>query len=154
VKLRVMLPTRIAFDHEVDKVVAEGPQGFFGLLPRHVDTVSELVPGIVTYSADGREGFVAVDGGTLVKLGPDVLVVTATAAVGDDLERLRAVVEETMERAVSGRGRPYRPGPPGDRHRPASGGDGGATKWLIVTRAVSSSLWVAKPGARSRAGRA
>jgi F-type H+-transporting ATPase subunit epsilon len=100
VKLRVMLPTRIAFDQEVDKVVAEGPQGFFGLLPRHVDTVSELVPGIVTYRADGQEGFVAVDGGTLVKVGSDVLVVTATAVVGDDLEHLRAVVEESMERAV------------------------------------------------------
>lgn len=99
-KLRVLLPTRIALDQEVDRVVAEGPQGFFGLLPRHVDTVSELVPGIVTYSADGREGFVAVDGGTLVKLGPEVLVVTATAVVGDDLERLRAIVEESMERAV------------------------------------------------------
>jgi F-type H+-transporting ATPase subunit epsilon len=97
-KLRVMLPTRIAFEREVDKVVAEGADGFFGLLPRHVDTVGELVPGIVSYTDGGREGFLAVDGGTLVKVGSDVLVVTGAAVAGDDLEELRTIVEESMRR--------------------------------------------------------
>ncbi|HSJ29112.1 MAG TPA: F0F1 ATP synthase subunit epsilon [Acidimicrobiia bacterium] len=99
-KLRVILPTRIGFEWAVDKVVAEGPDGFFGLLPRHVDTVGELVPGILSYTAGGQEGFLAVDGGTLVKLGSEVLVVTGSAVAGDDLEKLRTVVEESMQRSA------------------------------------------------------
>ena len=46
-RLRVVLPERLLLDEETTKIVAEARNGSFGLLPRHVDFVAGLVPGIV-----------------------------------------------------------------------------------------------------------
>jgi F-type H+-transporting ATPase subunit epsilon len=76
-------------------MVAETPKGSFGLLPRRLDCVAALVPGILTYEteADG-EVFVAVDEGILVKTGAEVLVSVRRALGGSDLAQLRASVEK------------------------------------------------------------
>jgi F-type H+-transporting ATPase subunit epsilon len=39
VRLKVLLPSRVLLDEEVQKVVAEAANGSFGMLPRHVDFV-------------------------------------------------------------------------------------------------------------------
>jgi F-type H+-transporting ATPase subunit epsilon len=92
-RLRVSLPDRIVVDEETTKVVAEAQNGHFGLLPRHIDFVAGLVPGILSYwPADGRERFLAIDEGTLVKLERLVLVSVRNAIPGDDLETLRDTV--------------------------------------------------------------
>lgn len=97
-RLRVMLPTRTYFDEPVDKVVAEGTHGLFGLLPRHVDMVSELVPSLLSCSLYGEEQFLAIDVGILVKVGDEVLVATGAAVGGADLQELRTAVEESFHR--------------------------------------------------------
>lgn len=93
--LRVMLPHRILLDEEVDKVVAEGGEGSFGLLPLHADFASALVPGLLSYreAGSGVERFLAVDEGILVKCGGEVLVSTRHAVAGGDLGELRATVD-------------------------------------------------------------
>lgn len=98
-RLRVLLPTRILVDRKVDKVVGEAQNGSFCLLPRHVDFVAALVPGILAYHAqDEKETFVAIDEGTLVKCGPEVFVSVQRAVIGDDLGRLRETVEREFRR--------------------------------------------------------
>lgn len=93
--LRVWLPERVLVDEPSDKVVAEAVNGSFGVLPRHIDFVAALVPGILSFwDADGRERFVAVDEGVLVKAGRDLLVSVRDAVVGKDLESLRETVQE------------------------------------------------------------
>ncbi len=95
--LQVVTPTGSVIDEAVSKVIAEGPNGAFGLLPRHVDFVSELLPGIVFYrSSDGRDHVVAVNEGTLVKTGKLVLISTRDAIIGDDLEALEDQVKNTF----------------------------------------------------------
>jgi F-type H+-transporting ATPase subunit epsilon len=97
--LKLLLPTEILADEEVTKVIAEADNGSFCLLPRHVDFVAPLVPGILTYtSLDGGEQLIAVDVGTLVKCGPTVLVSTRNAVRGTDLEHLRAAVEHSFQK--------------------------------------------------------
>ena len=44
-QLRVLTPERIEIDVPVRKVVAEGGEGAFCLLPRHVDFARGLAPG-------------------------------------------------------------------------------------------------------------
>lgn len=100
-RLRILLPTEVLVDRPVVKVVAEGVDGWFGLLPRHADLATALSPGLLTYvEADGggRERAVAVDAGLLVKLGRDVRVSVRRAVAGGDLEDLRRVVEERFRR--------------------------------------------------------
>jgi len=95
--LKIMLPAEIFLSEEVTKIVAEAENGFFCLLPQHVDFTAALVPGVFSFT--GREGEIhlAIDGGTLVKRGPEVLVSTRNAVKGPALGDLREVVIRQFE---------------------------------------------------------
>jgi F-type H+-transporting ATPase subunit epsilon len=91
--LKVLLPTEVLVDTAVTKVVAEAENGAFCLLPRHIDFVTALVPGLLAFTvADGQETFLAVDEGILVKCGAEVLVSTRQAVQGTDLGTLRQTI--------------------------------------------------------------
>ena len=95
-KLKVLLPYQVYAEIDgVKRIVAETPQGSFGLLPHRLDCVAVLEPGILTYETEtGGEVFVAVDQGVLVKAGADVLVSVRNAIGGLDLGQLREAVEK------------------------------------------------------------
>ena len=95
-QLKVLLPFQIFAEKAgVSRIVAETREGSFGLLPRRLDCVAALVPGILIYEteADG-EVFVAVDEGVLIKAGKEVLVSVRRAIAGADLGLLRSAVEK------------------------------------------------------------
>ena len=97
-KLKVLLPTQVLLEEETEKIIAEAENGSFCLLPRHVDFVAALVPGILTYLLPGgEEAVLAVDEGILVKCGPEVLVSTRNAVAGPDLGRLRETVDKRFK---------------------------------------------------------
>lgn len=91
-QLKVLLPTLVLVDTEVTKVVAEAENGSFCLLPRHIDMVTALAAGILSYWRGTDEHFLAVDEGTLVKVGAQVLVSTPYAVAGLSLEDLKATI--------------------------------------------------------------
>ncbi len=94
--LKILLPFRIFAENAgVSRIVAETREGAFGLLPHRLDCVAALAPGILVFEteADG-EVYVAVDEGTLVKTGTDVLVSVRNAIGGADLAKLREKVEQ------------------------------------------------------------
>jgi F-type H+-transporting ATPase subunit epsilon len=100
-RLKVLLPTEILLDEEVTKVIAEGENGYFCLLPRHIDFVSVLTTGILTLTTpEGKEEFVAVDGGILVKVGREVLVSSKRGVRSTELGKLQqTVVAEFRDRS-------------------------------------------------------
>ncbi|HVZ41974.1 MAG TPA: F0F1 ATP synthase subunit epsilon [Candidatus Kapabacteria bacterium] len=94
--LEILLPFDIFVEKSgVLRIVADTSGGSLGLLPRRLDCVAALVPGILVYQteADG-EVYVAVDEGVLVKTGPDVRVSVRNAIAGTDLGQLRDAVEQ------------------------------------------------------------
>ena len=94
--LKILLPFQVFAEKTgVLRIIAETPEGSFGLLPHRLDCVAALAPGILTYetAADG-EVFVAVDEGVIVKAGPDVRVSVRRALAGADLGQLRGAVEQ------------------------------------------------------------
>ncbi len=93
-RLKVFLPMKILIDQEVTKVVAEAEDGSFGILPKHIDFVAALAPGIFSFESDDEEEFMAVDEGILVKCGAEVLVSTRKAVRGKNLGELKRTVEE------------------------------------------------------------
>jgi F-type H+-transporting ATPase subunit epsilon len=96
-RLRVLLPDQVLLDEAVEKIVAEGQEGSFCLLPRHVDWAAALVPGILcVHTAEGGEEFVAVDEGILIKHGPEVLVSTRNAVRSGDLAELQRVLRRRI----------------------------------------------------------
>jgi F-type H+-transporting ATPase subunit epsilon len=92
--LKVLLPYGIFADHSgVTRIVAETRDGFCGLLPRRLDCVAALVPGILTYQCEAQpQTYVAVDEGVLVKSGQEVLISVRRAVGGNDLAQLRTAV--------------------------------------------------------------
>jgi F-type H+-transporting ATPase subunit epsilon len=96
INLKVLVPFQIfAEKSEVSRVVAETRAGSFGLLPRRLDCVAALTPGILVFetSAEG-ESYVAVDEGVLVKTGPNVVVSVRRAIAGTELGRLHDLVKQ------------------------------------------------------------
>jgi F-type H+-transporting ATPase subunit epsilon len=93
-KLKVLLPYQVYAEIDgVERIVAETTQGSFGLLPRRLDCVAVLEPGILTYETKAAgEIYIAVDEGILVKVGADVLVSVRNAIGGTDLGKLRVAV--------------------------------------------------------------
>jgi F-type H+-transporting ATPase subunit epsilon len=89
--LKVLLPFDVFADKSgVSRIVAETIDGSIGLLPRRLDFVAPLVPGILTYETEqDGEVFLGVDIGVMVKTGPDVLVSVRRAISGSDLGALR-----------------------------------------------------------------
>lgn len=92
--LKVRLPYEVLFEEEVSRIRAEAENGWFGLLPKHVDFVTALVPGVMTFQPCGKpEEYVAVDHGVLVKCGGEVSVSTRQAVRGKSLPELKQQVE-------------------------------------------------------------
>ena len=94
-QLKVLLPTEVLVDEAVTQVTAEAENGSFCLLPRHVDFAAALAPGLLSFEkGDGREEFLAIDEGMLVKCGGEVLVSTRRAARGADLGELQRTIDQ------------------------------------------------------------
>lgn len=97
-QLQVFLPNEILLNQTVNKITAEGQDGYFCLLPNHVDFLSALVPGLLFFeTAEGEENFLGVDEGILVKCGHEVLVSVKNAVQGTDIETLKNTVEEKFQ---------------------------------------------------------
>lgn len=97
--LKILIPTEVLIDREVTKVIAEAANGYFCLLPHHIDFVTALVPGILSFSTTTEtETFVAVDEGILVKCDSEVVVSTRNAIEGNNLETLKQNVAEQFQR--------------------------------------------------------
>ncbi|MDW7710198.1 MAG: F0F1 ATP synthase subunit epsilon [Deferrisomatales bacterium] len=99
-RIKVLEPFRVFAEKTgVTRIVAETREGSFGLLPRRLDCVAALVPGILLYETDAEgEVFVAVAEGILVKTGSEVLVSVRRALGGADLDQLRDVVEQEFRK--------------------------------------------------------
>lgn len=94
-KLQVLLPTHRLLDEQVQKISAESGAGSFTLLPRHIDMVTTVEPGLLAYTTvDGEEVHLAVDEGILVKRGGDVFVSVNRAVRGRDLRTLHETVRD------------------------------------------------------------
>jgi F-type H+-transporting ATPase subunit epsilon len=105
--LKVLLPFGVFAEHaDVARIVVETGAGSCGLLPRRLDCVAALVPGILIYQREAQpEVYVAVDEGVLVKSGQEVLISVRRAMGGTDLGQLRAAMaREFLELDAQERG--------------------------------------------------
>ncbi len=98
-QVRIFIPTEVFYENDtVTQIVAEGMEGYFTLLQRHIDYVSVLVPGIMTLEKDtGPNEYIAVDHGTLVKKDDEITISTRNAVRGDSIEMLSSIVEKEFK---------------------------------------------------------
>lgn len=94
--LKILIPTAKFLEKKVEKINGEGLEGSFCLKPRHIDYATVLTPGIFSYiSTSGKENFIALDQGILVKQGLNVSMVTRRAVAGE-LGQLNNEVEKMI----------------------------------------------------------
>jgi F-type H+-transporting ATPase subunit epsilon len=94
-KLKVLLPTEVLVDESITKITAEAEDGSFCLLPRHIDFLTALVPGLLSFETpEGKERFLAIDEGILIKCGSEVLLSTRHAVEGENLGALEQTIKD------------------------------------------------------------
>src|SRR5262249_52876119 len=69
----------------------------FGVYPRHVPLITQMVPGEMIVRKDGREVFVATGGGLIEVTADRVAVLTDVAVPADRIDEAKA--EEARQRA-------------------------------------------------------
>jgi len=95
IDLKILLPGKTFLKKEVKKITAEAENGWFCLLPKHVDFTTSLTPGILLLTTpEEKDVFLAIDEGILVKYGNKVVISTRNAIEGEDLGELKNRVEE------------------------------------------------------------
>lgn len=96
-QVTLRLPTRTLFSGTAKKVFAVAENGAFGLLPKHTDFVSALVPSILVLTNEqDKELFFAVDEGLLVKTDFQVDIAIRRGLQGDDLASLNEQLTTTF----------------------------------------------------------
>jgi F-type H+-transporting ATPase subunit epsilon len=79
ITLRVVTPSRLVLDEEVDEVTAPGELGEFGVLPNHIAFLSTLVPGELSFKQGTTKTTLAISGGYAEVL-ENVMTVLASSA--------------------------------------------------------------------------
>lgn len=97
--VRLLLPARSLTFEGVTRVELETEAGRLTMLPRHRDAGAALEAGILRMQyEDADSDVVGVDGGSVVKTGSTVAVVTPRAVVGEQLGEVSENLRERMAR--------------------------------------------------------
>jgi F-type H+-transporting ATPase subunit epsilon len=97
IRLRVVTPSRLVLDEEVDEVTAPGELGEFGVLPNHIAFLSTLVPGELSYKQGADKVILAISGGYAEVLDNVMTVLAPAAEFAWEIDSARA--QRAKERA-------------------------------------------------------
>jgi F-type H+-transporting ATPase subunit epsilon len=97
IRFRVVTPSRLLLDEEVDEVTAPGALGEFGVLPNHIAFLSLLEPGEMSYKQGTAKRYLAVGGGYAEVLENVMTVLAPAAEFATEIDTSRA--ERARERA-------------------------------------------------------
>ena len=95
-RVKIILPYKTILDIKVKKISAPGLEGYFQLLPKHIDCTWILKPGILTLQ-EKEDIYFAIGDGVLVKEGSTVYISTFKAIRGSSLENLSIAVEDSIK---------------------------------------------------------
>jgi F-type H+-transporting ATPase subunit epsilon len=90
IRLRVVTPSRLLLDEEVDEVTAPGALGEFGVLPNHIAFLSLLEPGEMSYKQGVTRHYVAISGGYAEVLDNVMTVLAPAAEFAAEIDSERA----------------------------------------------------------------
>ena len=97
IRLRVVTPSRLVLDEEVDEVTAPGELGEFGVLPDHITFLSTLVAGELSYKQGAARHVLVIDGGYAEVLDNVMTVLASAAEFASEIDVARA--QRAKERA-------------------------------------------------------
>jgi F-type H+-transporting ATPase subunit epsilon len=103
ITLRIVTPSRLVLDEEVDEVTAPGELGEFGVLPNHIAFLTTLVPGELSFKQGATKTTLAITGGYAEVLDNVMTVLASSAEFPDEIDiprsqRAREQAERTLGR--------------------------------------------------------
>jgi F-type H+-transporting ATPase subunit epsilon len=101
--LKVVTPTGIVFEGDVEEVTAEDPIGQFGVLPEHINFITSLVPGILEIKLPGGDKLYYVVSGGLAEVKDGAMTVLADGAEDPGaikIEEVEVQIREVEERLL------------------------------------------------------
>jgi F-type H+-transporting ATPase subunit epsilon len=90
IRLRLVTPSRLLLDEEVDEVTAPGVLGEFGVLPNHIAFLTLLAPGEMSYKQGAQRTRLAIGGGYAEVLNNVMTVLADAAEFADEIDVDRA----------------------------------------------------------------
>ncbi|MGC9519164.1 MAG: F0F1 ATP synthase subunit epsilon [Desulfuromonadaceae bacterium] len=100
IELQIVLPTRVFMRVEdIAHMSIDTPTGSVGFLPRRLDCVCPVIPGILAYRrhAQTEDEYIAVDTGILIKTGNKVSVSVHHAIASSNLAELEEIIHAEFE---------------------------------------------------------
>lgn len=97
IRFRVVTPSRLLLDEEVDEVTAPGALGEFGVLPNHISFLSLLEPGEMSYKQAAAKRYLAISGGYAEVLDNVMTILAPAAEFAAEIDADRA--QRAKERA-------------------------------------------------------
>lgn len=97
-ELKLVTPTEVVLSCPIQKITIEGIDGFRSFLPKHIDFITALKPGIITYlTQDNKTKYLACNRGLFVKCGTQVSISTPWAVMSDDLQHLKQHIKQAFQ---------------------------------------------------------
>jgi len=96
-KLKIITPTKIVIEQEVDEVTVPSADGELTILPKHTSLFSLLVEGIIRIKQRDKEDNFAIGGGYLETDGESVTILVSRAYHQDEVDE--KLTTEALEQA-------------------------------------------------------
>lgn len=101
IRLFILTPDRIVLDTPITSLRFQQQDGWRGVLPGHIPYITRLVNGILMYRVPGDQAphYVALYGGTLEVKRDEIVVLTAAAEPGKNVQELAVKLLERQAEA-------------------------------------------------------
>ena len=99
-RLEIVTPDRLAFEGDVDSVVIPGTEGELGVLPMHIPLMTQINPGEVVISRNGKKEYLAVGEGFATVTQEKVNILTDMAIEWQHIDETAAEAAIARARAT------------------------------------------------------
>lgn len=96
-KLEIITPEGTVYSDDVEMVGLRALDGRIGILPHHVQLMTQMLPGEMLVRKDGRDSFLAVGEGLVEVTAGRVAIATDMAVAAETIDEAKA--EEARRRA-------------------------------------------------------
>lgn len=97
INLKIVTPEKVLIETPVEALYSRAKDGEFGILPGHVSYMTPLDIGVTRFVVDGKTEYVSTIGGILEVKDNEILVLSNTAELGEEIDVTRA--KASKERA-------------------------------------------------------
>lgn len=103
--LDVITPEKTVLSEEVDEVYVPTSKGQIGILPHHINLVSQISQGEIIIRKKGKEQYFAITGGFLEVAHGKISVIADYAAHAEDIDVEKAIQAQKRAEEIIKKGR-------------------------------------------------